>query len=161
MNLKSLSLKLAGGLFAVGIAATALAGQVAPASADKGPGPIIPGGSCLLGDAKPNIKMGGITLSKDFKFATITYQNDGACSTGTGFWISVRFNHQPGYVYLYQPAMAAGQTATKTVLLPNSMQGPGNGTREIDALLDYKMGFSPLSQIDESNENDNVAALFY
>lgn len=162
---KGIITKLIGGLFAVGVMATALVGQAGPASADSNPGastPQIKLSGCVLTGQQPNLKLlGGINFSPDYKTASVTFKNESRCATQTGFWISVRFNYYPGYQYLYQPAMAAQEVVTRTVDVPVAMQGPAGGTREITFLLDYHMGHSPLSAINESNENDNAVTLFY
>ena len=152
--------KVAGGALAAGMLATAFLGHVAPANADTGPAPNARLSGGQLGVLKPNIKLLGATVSPDKKTATVRFENAGPCATSTGFWISVRFNHLPGYQYLWQPAMAAGESTTRSVSVPASMQN-ANGTNEIDFLLDFHMGFSPLELVSESNENDNVTALFY
>lgn len=155
MNLKTLVLKAAGGLFALGIVATAFVGSVPSARAD---GPYQQNTPICLG--KPDIKFERVQVEKVYgqMVAYIRFSNQG-CATQTSFPIAI-IESAPSYavvnkINLTQPAMAKWQVTTRVVVL-----GPATSeTHGLNVALDVGPGGSGV--IAESNEYNNFGTLTF
>jgi CARDB len=154
MNLKTLTLKAAGGLFAVGVVATAFLGSSPSARADGGSAPTF-SPICI---GKPDIRFDRVRVEKvyDQMVAHIHFSNQG-CATKTSFPIAVV---ESGASYtqvikknLMQPAMAKGESTVRVVVL-----GPATSeTHYLHVGLD--IGPTGADVIDESNEYNNFGNL--
>jgi hypothetical protein len=156
MNLKTLTLKAAGGLFAAGVIATSLLGSVPSARADGGsPQTFAP--ICV---SKPDIRFDRVRVEKvyDQMVAYIHFSNQG-CATKTSFPIAIQ-EAAPSYsqvtkINLTQPAMAKGESTVRVVVL-----GPATSeTHYLNVALDLIPGGSGV--IDESNEYNNFGDLTF
>jgi hypothetical protein len=156
MNLKTLSLKAAGGLFAAGVIATSFLGGVPSANAEGGAtqtfSPI-----CI---SKPDIRFDRVRVEKvyDQMVAYIHFSNQG-CATQTSFPIAIS-ESAPSYTQvntknLMQPAMAKGESTVRVVVL-----GPATSeTHYLNVALDIDPNGG--SHILESNEYNNYGDLYF
>lgn len=166
MNFKTITMKAAGGLFAAGIAATALFGGASSASADRqvGPQSPAPGGQQGLTVAcagKPDIRFERVRVEQHLgqMVAYIQFSNQG-CATPTGFPVSIH-ESAPSYaqvtkIKLQEPAMAGGEARQRIVVL-------GLITPEMHGLyvaLDAQ-GDGGSGVISESNEYNNFGTLSF
>jgi hypothetical protein len=156
MKLNKTVLKLAGGLFAVGIAATSLFAGAPSASADGGsPQPFTP--VCA---GKPDIRFDRVRVENahGLMVAHIQFSNQG-CATKTSFPIAIS-EYAPSYAQvtkltLTQPAMAKGESAVQVVVL-----GPATAeTHHLNVALDLFFGGGQM--IVESNEYNNFGDLTF
>ena len=154
LSFKALLIKVAGGIAAVAVLGTALAGA---ASADTGPAPARqPTGdnqTILICFLKPNLVLERLSVQtvNGQRVGRIAFKNAG-CATGSGFYITVLVDATP--VYLWQPAMGAFQSAERTVNIPALPAG----THSFHAALDWHMDMQQ-SLIAESNEYDNFNSI--
>lgn len=146
MNIKSIVPKLAGGLFAVGIAATAIVGQAGQASADKiqcqPP-------QCPVIDIRPDLTVQNLDVSKGANgklVVTFQEKNQGAGASGAAR-MKVYVNGAVAYQQL-SPGMSAGQGINHLLNLPL----PALGKAQVEVMLDTD------GDVNESNEFNNSAS---
>lgn len=145
MNLKCLSLKLAGGLFAVGIALTAMSGNVERVGANP---PQCGPKSCPVLDLGPDLTVTNLQSFKGQNGQLVVQfyeRNDGIFASGT-FRRQVLVN---GAVVsdLLQPSMSGGQASHYTFILPL----PTVGKAVVQVVTDA------ADDVNETNEFNNSA----
>jgi hypothetical protein len=145
-----------GAVAALGLVAVAAQGT---AKADPAPLHCPPSGCINL--LKPNLVLGDMRIAPDHKSVTINFRNEHK-ATGQGFWI--KFSTTDGTSCIWQPAMAAGQQATRVMQIPAG--GQTIGSHYYHVKLDYPVACvgSPTGYegaIMESDEFDNAKGGWY
>lgn len=155
MNIKTIGLKLAGGLLAAAVVVTALAGSAGPASAND---PNCKLGPCAPADTRPDLavtNLGEWKLPNGMPFVTFTIKNQGASQAGP-FKYRVLINGQE-WVTNPVPSLSAGGVVVWGSGIPAFKLPPGSKVASFQVVLDVD------DEVDESNEFNNtaLASIFY
>lgn len=149
MNIKTLGLKLAGGLLAVAFVITALAGHAGPASAND---PNCKLGPCPV-DTRPDLKVSYFNAVKSGDMMVVVLDISNSSSTpvyspGASKY-RILVNGQVAATGAASPAQfQIGYMWSTNVVLPK----PAGSKATVQVIVD------PDNEVDESNENNNTAS---
>jgi subtilase family serine protease len=150
MTIKTIALKLAGGLLAATAAITALAGNSGPAAA----GLVCKPNPCAAADSRPDLVVHYFKNETDIDgspMVRFAVRNQGP-SSATPFKAKVLVNGQFHHLTGTSSDLAPGAVMTFIV-----WPLPAGGKASVEVILDYD------NQVDESNEGNNtaLAAVYY